>query len=161
MIKKTFTEGFSQNSLRHHYESVGIYYVSINAINEVEAENKSTTCTVYVQHPITNLTITITPLRIKNGSQDVYIAVSESITVEASISDGTNVSCDYDFGENVLHGGINEFTQTYAYRAPEDYTVYVSCSNRVSNMSKTHFAKIVVQEDELVKNIQVEVDVAS
>ena len=140
---------------------MGVYYVSINAINEVEVENKSATCTVYVQDSIANLTIRIPPPRIKNGSQDMYIAASERITVEASISDGTNVSCDYDFGENVLRGGINEFTQEYAYRTTGDYAVHVSCTNRVSNMCKTHFARVVVQEDEVIKNLQVEVDVAS
>ena len=91
----------------------------------------------------------------------MYIAVNESITVEASIADGTHVFCDYDFGENVLRGGIEKFTQVYAYRTPGDYTVNVSCTNRVSNMYKTHSARIVVQEDELIKNIQIEVDVAS
>lgn len=158
---ETFTDGFAQNSLRHYYESMGIYYVAINAINEVEAENKSTTCTVYVQDPIANLEVRIPPPRIKNGSHDMYIATSESITVEASISNGTNVSCDYDFGENVLRGDINEFTQMYAYHTPGEYAVNVRCTNRVSNMYKTHFARVIVQKDEPIKNLQVQVDVAS
>ena len=140
---------------------MGIYYVSINAINDVEAENKSAACTVHVQDPIANLTFRIPPPRIKNGSHDMYITVNEGITVEASISNGTDVSCDYDFGEKVVRGSIDQFTQMYAYRTPGDYTVNVSCSNRVSNMYKTHFARIVVQEDELIKNLQVEVNVTS
>ena len=140
---------------------MGIYYVSINALNDVEAENKTTTCTVYVQDPIANLTFRIPPPRIKNGFQDMYIAVNESIRVKVSIAEGTHVSCNYDFGENVSRGGIEEFTQVYAYRTPGDYTVNVSCANRVSHIYKTHSARIVVQEDEQIKNLQVVADVAS
>ena len=139
---------------------MGIYNVSIHARNDVESEGKSVTCTVYVEDPIANLTFRIPPPRIKSGSQDMYIAVNESITIAASIANGTNVSCDFDLGEYVLRGGVEEFTQTYAYGKPGDYTVKVSCTNRVSNMYKTHSKRIVVQEDELITDLQVEVDVA-
>lgn len=39
----------------------------------------------------------------------MYIVISESIIVKVRIFNGINVFCDYDFGENVLCGDINEF----------------------------------------------------
>lgn len=158
---ETLTDGFAQNSLHYQYGSVGVYDVSISAINDVEAREKTIKCIIYVEDPIANLSFRIPPPRIKNGSQDMYIAVGESITVQGSIASGTSVFCDFDFGEKVVHGDVDIFAQTYAYQKPGNYIVSIGCTNRVSNMYKKHSTRIVVQEDEPITNLQVLVDVTS
>ena len=158
---KTFTDGFARNSLRYQYGSVGVYDVTISAINDVEPREKRTKCTVFVEDPIANLSFGIPPPRIKNGSQDMYIAVGESISVEGSIASGTSVFCDFDFGEKVLNGGINVFSQSYTYRKPGHYIVSLSCTNRVSNMYRKHSTSILVQEDEPISNLRLLVNVTS
>lgn len=159
-VFETFTDGFEQSSIRHRYESAGVYEVSINARNDVEADGKNVKCTVYVEDPIANLSLAIPPLRIKNNSQDMYIAVGEIISVEGNITRGTSVSCDFDFGEDVLHGYVAEvFSKTYKYQQPGNYIFSLNCTNRVSNMYRKHSKRIVVQEDETITNLRIVVDV--
>ena len=152
---KTFTDGLAKNTLTHYYESAGVYDVTIEANNDVEATPKNVKCTVYVEKPIANLTFVIPPPRIKSGSQHIYIAIGERISAEGSITRGTSVSCDFDFGEEVRTGEVDSFSKTYTYREPGNYTVSLNCTNRVSSMYKTYFPRIIIQKDEPITDLQV------
>ncbi|XP_022787247.1 uncharacterized protein LOC111327355 [Stylophora pistillata] len=151
----TSTNGFFKNSFAHRYTSAGVYIVSIGAKNAVEDTPKIVECTVSVEDPIDNLTLEIPVTRIKIGSQDLYIAVDESITVVGSLTRGTSVLCHYDFGEQVLTGEVDSFSKTYAYSKPGIFTVSLNCSNSVSSMYKESLRRIIVQKDEPIDDLQV------
>ena len=158
-ILQTFTDGFFKNSFSHHYARTGVYSVSIGAKNDVEATTKTVECTVSVENPIVNLTLEIPTTRIKTGSQDVYIAVGENVTIIGSLTGGTSVFCDFNFGEEVLTGEVDSLTKTYIYRKPGIFTASLNCTNRVSSMYKESLKRTIVQKDEPIDDLQVMVPV--
>ena len=158
-ILQTFTDGFFKNSFSHHYAHTGVYSVSIGAKNDVEATPKTVECTVSVENPIVNLTLKIPTTRIKTGSQDVYIAVGENVTIIGSLTRGTSVFCDFNFGEEVLTGEVDSLTKTYIYRKPGIFTASLNCTNRVSSMYKESLKRTIVQKDEPIDDLQVMVPV--
>ena len=158
-ILQTFTDGFFKNSFSHHYARTGVYSVSIGAKNDVEATTKTVECTVSVENPIVNLTLEIPTTRIKTGSQDVYIAVGENVTIIGSLTRGTGVFCDFNFGEEVLTGEVDSLTKTYIYRKPGIFTASLNCTNRVSSMYKESLKRTIVQKDEPIDDLQVMVPV--
>ena len=158
-ILQTFTDGFFKNSFSHHYARPGVYSVSIGAKNDVEATTKTVECTVSVENPIVNLTLEIPTTRIKTGSQDVYIAVGEKVTIIGSLTRGTSVFCDFNFGEEVLTGEVDSLTKTYIYRKPGIFTASLNCTNRVSSMYKESLKRTIVQKDEPIDDLQVMVPV--
>lgn len=158
-ILQTFTDGFFKNSFSHHYARTGVYSVYIGAKNDVEATTKTVECTVSVENPIVNLTLEIPTTRIKTGSQDVYIAVGENVTIIGSLTRGTGVFCDFNFGEEVLTGEVDSLTKTYIYRKPGIFTASLNCTNRVSSMYKESLKRTIVQKDEPIDDLQVMVPV--
>lgn len=131
----------------------------INVKNRVD--EKSINCTVIVQEPILELLLTVTVPRIRHGSHFVYIAIGENISMEGKITGGTNVSCRFDFGEDVLNEGVNVFQATYAYRQTGSYTIGLTCENGVSRRIETFPTRIVIQKNESITGLQIKVNVTS
>ena len=156
-VRESFSDNFREFSLTQKYRSVGIYSILIKAKNIVD--EKEAKCTVIVEDPIANLSLEVPPKRIKDGSRVIYIAVGESITIEGEIPSGTDVSCSFDFGEEILQKDIGVYKATHIYRETGNYTVSLTCKNRVSSAHKEHSKRIVVQRDERISNLRILVDV--
>ena len=78
-----------------------------------------------------------------------------------TITGGTNASCSFDFGEDVLNEGVNVFQATYAYRQTGNYTIGLTCENRVSRRIETFSTRIVIQKDEPITGLQIKVNVTA
>ena len=129
----------------------------INATNDVD--EKGIKCAVIVQEPIAGLSVAIPPPRIKHGSQLIYISVGENIVMEGSITSGTDVSCSFDFGEEIVNKGSDVFKATYTYRETGNYTISLTCKNRVNKAYREFSKRIVIQKDEPITNLRIEIDV--
>lgn len=158
-VRESFSDNFREFSLTQQYRSVGTYNLLIKARNNVD--EKGAKCTVIVEDPIANLSLEVPPKRIKDGSRVIYIAVGESITIEGEVTSGTKVACSFDFGEEILKKDIDVYKATYIYRQTGNYTVSLTCTNRVSSAHREYSKRIVVQRDEQIRNLRIVVDVTS
>ena len=158
-VLQSFADNYREISLVAKYDSVGIREILINAENDVD--EKETKCTVIVEDPIANLSLFVPPPRMKVGSQIIYIAVGESVTIKGELTSGTSVSCDFDFGEKVLAKSVDVYEASYSYERTGNYTIGLTCMNLVSTVSRTHTKRIVVQEDEEINDLDVVVNVTN
>ena len=158
-VQESFSDNFREFLLTQQYRSVGTYNVLIKARNNVD--EKGAKCTVIVEDPIANLSLEVPPKRIKDGSRVIYIAVGESITIEGEITSGTKVSCSFNFGETILKKDTDVYKATHIYRQTGNYTVSLTCENRVSSAHREYSKRIVVQRDEKMSNLRIVVDVTS
>ena len=152
-FQHSLTDNFREFSLPHHYEHAGIYNAMIKARNDVG--EKEIECNVIVEDVIANLTLAVPPPRIKDGSKFIYISIGESITIEGKIRKGTSVNCTFDFGEEAITKGIDVFKATHTYRQNGNYSVGLTCINRVSSAYKKHSKNVVVQKDEPISNLRI------
>lgn len=156
-VLQSLADNYRESSVIVKYVSIGTHYVLIKAQNDVD--QKETKCAVIVEESVANLSLFVPPLRMKLGSQTIYIAVGESITIEGGISKGTSVFCDFDFGETVLAKGIGVYKASYTYMQKGNYTIGLTCKNKVSIAQRKHPKRIVVQKDEQISNLNIVVNV--
>ena len=134
-----------------------MYSVLIKASNDVD--EKEIKCIVIVEDRIADLSLSVPPPRIKDGSKLIYIAVGETISMEGHIVNGTGVSCSFDFGEEKVKKDVDVFKTSYTYEQMGNYTVGLTCKNRVSSAHREHSTRIVIQKDEEITNLTIVVDV--
>lgn len=156
-VQHSLTDNKRELSLTHRYRNVGVYNILISAKNDVD--EKHTACNLIVEDPINDLSVMVTPTRIKTGSQVIFITVGESITIRGKITGGTNVSCTFDFGEGVLRKGIGAYQAMYKYTQTGNYSIGLSCKNQVSSAHSDFHNRIVVQKDEPISDLEIVVNV--
>lgn len=114
------------------YAATGIYTALVTATNSVSTLTSTTIIEV--------VDVAITGLTADNNSPTV-IGLATHLT--ATISDGTNVSYIWDFGDGTILTGA---TVTHTYGLTGTYTAVVTASNSMNAMSTT--TAVVVYEPE-------------
>lgn len=157
LFEKNITVGdiFVAISL-HNYSAPGEYLVNITVTNHVDSRWINTT--IYVETPVKHLTFAVErgSLQIFEGGRcrgirDLYIAVNDSVTVTADISNGTNVNVVFDFGEGKPKSKhhprefpTNGTTENHTYSTEGAYNITVTLYNR-NQKNGTDRCEVIVQ----------------
>lgn len=128
-----FNEAFMSSLFEKSYNSPGMYKLCIYAWNE--KYNKTHCVNVLIQHPIQYLNITPEKFNVPlpDGLVDLVITHSEkplpsNVTCKINYYDGSRI-------QTQLHAFNFGFTFRLTFRAPGQYTVNVTCDNKVSSYS--------------------------
>ena len=122
-------------SVDHIYPSIGSYTATVTASNAFSSQTASTS--VLIEETITGLT----------ASNDGPTVLGDLTSLTASISTGSNVSYEWDFGDgSSIETGQNV---THTYPAVGNYTATVTATNKVSSQSATTMVSIDVVLDGL------------
>ena len=111
----------------HVYAAAGSYSVSVTASNGVSADTATTTMVVTDPPPPDD---PITGLAVAGQSP---VAVGSSAAFTATVTGGTNLSYNWDFGDGTVVAGGSSINHVYA--AAGSYTVTVTASNNVGSDS--------------------------
>lgn len=111
----------------HTYETVGDYTATVTATNSVSIQSATTEVTIDE---------TITGLSAENDSPT---ALGEETTLTASITTGSNVSYEWDFGDGTIGSGP---VTTHTYLSVGDFTATVTATNSVSEEVATTIVTI-------------------
>lgn len=93
-------------------------------VSTKEGPNSLYKCTVTVEEPITGLT----------ALNDSPTTLGDPTTLTATVTAGSNVSYNWDLGDNAFGSGA---TVSHTYTATGVYTPVVTASNSVSTMTVT------------------------
>ena len=146
--------GLGPVTISYSYNVTGAYVISITAKNRI---SKSViTDLVYVEEKVAGLKINVTlPRALKGGAHDIYIAVGEQVTVDASIESGTDVNFLYIFGERIIKSSSSSVN--FKYTSTGTNMISVKCSNRINFQSVGYPLPIVVQKDEKLEGLALKV----
>ncbi len=114
-------------TVSHTYSSPGSYQATITATNSVGYD--TTTTLVQVDSLINGLA----------AENDGPTTLGDSTHLTATISGGSNVSYEWDFGD---WNGDTGAEVSHAYAAPGEYTAIVTATNSVSQESTTTMVEI-------------------
>ncbi|HRQ38218.1 MAG TPA: PKD domain-containing protein [Chloroflexota bacterium] len=126
-----FGDGFGGSGATpaHVYNQVGVYTVTVMAVNPVSAFTVTTA--VEVQMPISGVV----------AAHDGPTALGVATHFTATVLDGTAVSFVWDFGDGQT--GVGQ-TTAHTYAAPGVYTTTVTASNAIN--SYTAMSTVLVEE---------------
>ncbi|XP_041671972.1 polycystin-1 [Cheilinus undulatus] len=110
----------SNDTISHAYASAGVYNITVRANNTLTV--LTSTITLEVREQISGLTV----------SYDGPCELSSPVSFRASLTSGTSVMWEFDFGDGTLKGNLSESSISHMYDSPGNYTVRVSVSNFVS-----------------------------
>ena len=110
-------------NVTHTYPTVGDYIATVTATNSVSSD--STTTSVAINQTITGLSAT----------NDSPTTLGETTTLTATISAGSNVTYEWDFGDGSPAETGKEVTHVYA--SAGIYTATVTATNNVSQSATT------------------------
>jgi len=107
----------------HIYPSIDLFTATVTATNGVGTE-------------VATSTVTITEASIEglSADSDSPTALGASTTLSATVTYGSNVSYDWDFGDNATGGGK---VVTHTYPAVGEYTALVTASNVLGTSTAT------------------------
>ena len=111
----------------HTYAASGSYTVAVTASNNAGSATATTTMVVNVppDEPITGLTV----------SSNSPVELGNIATFATSVTGGTNINYNWDFGDGTVRAGAAAETHTYA--SAGSYTVSVTASNNISSDTAT------------------------
>lgn len=116
--------------IQHTYAAVGIYTVALTASNSRGQITVSLDATV-IDRAITGLSATV--------SYPTYLGYSTDFS--AAITDGSNVSYSWNFGDGASGSGVNT---SHIYEETGDFTVTVTASNGRGQVTDTVTASVVI-----------------
>lgn len=108
-------------TISHTYAETGVYTAVVTATNEIYTMTDTTTV-VIVDEAITGL----------NAVNDSPTTLGDTTTLTATINTGSNVSYNWDFGDDSMMG--TERVETHIYEAVGVYTATVTASNSVTEI---------------------------
>ena len=126
----------------HNYSAPGDYLFQVTVSNQVD--NKTINTTIHVETPVQGAILAVGrgSLHKAEGGpcakgEVLYIAVNESVTATATVSNGTNVKVLFDFGTGSLNKSYfhrefpeNGTTLKYFYSEAGVYNITVTLLNR-------------------------------
>lgn len=116
-------------AVQHVYPDTGLYTATVTATNPLNQATAATT--IQVEAAIAGLT----------AANDGPTALGETTTLSATLTTGSNVVYEWDFGDGNIASGP---TVNHLYLAPGVYTATVTASNPVS--SQTAATLVLVAE---------------
>ena len=141
----------------HNYSAPGDYLFQVTVSNQVD--NKTINITIHVETPVQGAKLAVGRGSLQKAEGGpcakggvLYIAVNESVTATATISNGTNINVVFDFGNGslsnltYLHQEFpeNGTTSEHLYSEAGEYNITVTLFNRnPDNMTST--CKLIVQ----------------
>ncbi len=126
--------GANGANVSHQYTAPGLYTAEVTASNSVNQETATTD--VLVEEAITGL----------SAGNDGPTLLGTATQLTATISGGSNVTYNWDFGDNSNGTGA---IVSHQYAAPGSYIAEVTASNAVSQSTAT----TTVQIDEIINPI--------
>ena len=141
----------------HNYSAPGNYLFQVTVSNDVSNETINTT--VYVETPVQGAKLAVGRGSLQKAEGGpcakggvLYIAVNESVTATATISNGTNVNVVFDFGNGslsnltYLHREFpeNGTTSKYLFSEAGEYNITVTLFNR-NPENATSTCRLIVQ----------------
>ena len=141
---------------KHNYTAPGEYRVSINASNLVDSKMINTT--VYVETPGQGPGLAIrrgTTAKAEGGpcTGILYIATNDSVTVTATVLNGTNINVTLDFGDDSIdrnkyfHRDFPDegWTTNHSFSVPGEYNIAITFFNR-NPQNVSHKCRVIVQD---------------
>ena len=117
----------SGKSVSHQYAAPGSYTAEVTATNSVNQATATTS--VQVEVAISGI----------NAANDGPTLLGTATQLSASISTGSDVSYEWDFGDST---GSTEASPSHTYSAPGEYTAEVTASNGVSEETTTTLVQV-------------------
>lgn len=151
---------------RHNYSAPGDYLFQVTVSNQVD--NKTINTTIHVETPVQDAKLAVGRGSLQKAEGGpcakggvLYIAVNESVTATATISNGTNINVLFDFGtgssNNVtyFHREFpeNGTTAKHLYSEAGEYNITVTLFNR-NPKNGTSTCKLIVQNPISVVKLQ-------
>ena len=128
--------------LNHQYQTHGVYNVTIRATNEIGSLAQIMMVTV--------VDVAVEGIKAftkhHHLTKNIYLGTGEVILIEITTTEGTNVQCEYTFGDSSEKIVINELHYRYTYTTPGVYNVTVTCSNAISRATDYVNGTIHVEE---------------
>ena len=127
----------------HNYSAPGDYLFQVTVSNQVD--NKTINTTIHVETPVQGAILAVGRGSLHKAEGGpcakggvLYIAVNESVTATATVSNGTNVNVLFDFGTGLLNNVTyfhrqfpeNGTTSNHSYSEEGKYNITVTLLNR-------------------------------
>ena len=142
----------------HNYTKPGEYHVVINASNLVDRKTINTT--VYVETPAEGPGLAIwrttySKAQEKLCKKELYIEANDSVTMNVTISNGTNLNVAINFGDNSsdesryfpLEFPTSGWSTNHSYSIAGKYNITVTFFNR--NPSNVSYTCLVIIQDSI------------
>ncbi|XP_055085828.1 polycystin-1 [Periophthalmus magnuspinnatus] len=118
------------NKITHKFGSPGHYNITVSANNSISVV--TSWILVEIMEKITGLKIS------SNGPTEMNTAMDFKVDVET----GTNLNWKFDFGDGSFQDDLRHRSTSHIYKSPGNYTVGVTVSNAVSELSHSVIVEV-------------------